>query len=754
MPVTLTVKTSKGYHHYFRLPDDGKKYGNKSFKKLGYDIRGDGGYVVAPWSKHPDGAIYKIVNDAELANAPEWLLDLALKEKTSGTHTTSAPRKVAIPEPIALPDEIKTPLKHERLIEKGAKRGERSDLIWYLLNDLVEDRYSDDEIRYIFEKHPSGIGEKYFEKGSSRVTWLQDQIEKVREKHKEKYADPVKAKNQKAVEILVQDILTTFQKEHKLTVSEAQEDAIEKVVNFFIAMFEGSVTGWYSIPLPVGAGKTQTILHFIKFLYNHDPSRSFPISVAFEKITEIEDAAQWLTDHGVPDDYFQVVHHQVTDAKEAFKKLKDAPVILHTHYKLKGSSYLDDYFSYKGQPRKLLVFDESMLNSMISSDLTKTVVSRIERFLREYDLDENFRQKIPAGIYQFFKELRDLINTKEAELRAGTSKEITLPVNTSHLDLLDYPRLVSTARIMEAKLGENDLFRDLLLIGIVPENLRTFSLIMEKGKPALFACKEQLSDAVENLITTDASREFRRLFKYTNRDDGKRIHIYDVENFRWDDELYIKGFQLPSGQGKIKKAFVDGEDKDNKYLSKIVNIVKMHNDHEDRETAMDGGILAGKRKYLFFHSKQITALSYQVKLRLIQEGLIPPEEADERLNFVTFGRENATNEYKDCDVVVFIGLHHKPAHAIKALLSGEGFTGDAESVKRDVETGELIQQLQQGIGRGQMRQGKRQYVHFFHPNPMIFADDLEKAFPLCEYVGSTTGLLTDEEAEAMAQGQW
>ena len=482
---------------------------------------------------------------------------------------------------------------------------------------------------------------------------------------------------------------------------------------------------------------------------NHDISRSFPISVAFEKITEIEDAAQWLTDHGVPDEFFKKVHHKVPDANNAFYVLKDAPVILHTHHKLKGSSYQDDYFKYKGKPRKLLIFDESMLNSMISSDLTQTVVSRINGFLRKYEVDQDFTQKIDSDIYEFFKELKELINTKEKELWEGTSKEISLPVNTSYLDLFDYPRLVSTARIIEAKLGETNLFWDILLIGISPEKLRTFCLIMEHGKPALIACKELLSDSIENLITTDASRELRRLFKYTTRADGKQIRIYKVGHFRWDDELGIQGIPLKSGKEAIKKAFVDGEEKDNDYLKEIVKIVRLHSEGEAREKAISHGVGRGKRKYLFFHSKQILTLPYQVKLKLIDEKLILPGEAEERLNFLTFGRENATSEYNDCDVVIFIGLHHKPPHAIRALLAGEGFTGDSEAIKRDVEVGELIQQLQQGIGRGQMRVGERQAVYFFHPKPLIFAEDIEKAFPACNFAGSPTFLMTDEEVEAM-----
>ncbi|MEZ5691952.1 MAG: bifunctional DNA primase/polymerase [Rickettsiales bacterium] len=48
----------------------------------GVDVRGDGGYVVAPPSLHPNGNNYEWANspfENDIADAPEWLLDLVVK---------------------------------------------------------------------------------------------------------------------------------------------------------------------------------------------------------------------------------------------------------------------------------------------------------------------------------------------------------------------------------------------------------------------------------------------------------------------------------------------------------------------------------------------------------------------------------------------------------------------------------------------------------------------------------------------------
>ena len=84
LPATPTVKTGKGWHYYFRYPRY-KLVRNLAGKDVsgnlmpGIDVRGDGGYVVAPPSTHPSGAVYEWVKnpwDTPLADAPIWLRGL------------------------------------------------------------------------------------------------------------------------------------------------------------------------------------------------------------------------------------------------------------------------------------------------------------------------------------------------------------------------------------------------------------------------------------------------------------------------------------------------------------------------------------------------------------------------------------------------------------------------------------------------------------------------------------------------------
>ena len=364
VPDTFTVKTAKGYHHYYKLPEDGKDYRCRAKGASGFDIRADGGYIVAPWSRHPDGITYTIVNAVEIADAPQWLLDLS--EATS-TGTKKEPATYSVSKPVNFnPHSMNLGILEERVPE-----GKRSDQIWRVLHKLVEQGCEDEDIIYIFESYPEGIGEKYREKGGSRVSWLQGQLDKVRKEHADLFSELVEAKDQGAVDQLAEGIVKT------IGGTKTQEESIRAFVNLLIAMYEGSVKGWYAIPIPVGGGKTQTLLHFIEWLYRNDKHNTFSISVAFEKIEEIDRAARWLKDRGVPDTFFQPVHSEVPNFEDVLKRLPDVPVVLHTHQRLTGSSYIQDCFKFKGATRKLLVYDESMLNALIHSESSSDISSKL-----------------------------------------------------------------------------------------------------------------------------------------------------------------------------------------------------------------------------------------------------------------------------------------------------------------------------------------------------------------------------------------
>lgn len=94
IPETPRASTGKGLHIYFRAPAE--RLGNRAgFDPTvgGFDLRGEGGYVVAPPSIHPNGSAYTWLQspeDCPVAEIPEWLHQLLLRESPKYTDLTAS----------------------------------------------------------------------------------------------------------------------------------------------------------------------------------------------------------------------------------------------------------------------------------------------------------------------------------------------------------------------------------------------------------------------------------------------------------------------------------------------------------------------------------------------------------------------------------------------------------------------------------------------------------------------------------------
>jgi hypothetical protein len=103
LPRTVRARSGGGGAHlYFRCPPGHEIRNRKNHRGLKIDVRGDGGYVVAPESMHASGNRYEwevAPWECEIAEAPQWLLDWcgdaaeskdAVRKQTRSTWTMTA----------------------------------------------------------------------------------------------------------------------------------------------------------------------------------------------------------------------------------------------------------------------------------------------------------------------------------------------------------------------------------------------------------------------------------------------------------------------------------------------------------------------------------------------------------------------------------------------------------------------------------------------------------------------------------------
>lgn len=126
LPETLTQITGSGGQHFvFAYPDTDQPYGNRAALVPGVDVRGAGGYIVAPPSNHKSGARYTWVDPATpLAAPPDWLLNLAKTERRATVLTSG--------------EVVKEGGRNDYLYRLGAKlRGEKDLSYLELLGALL-----------------------------------------------------------------------------------------------------------------------------------------------------------------------------------------------------------------------------------------------------------------------------------------------------------------------------------------------------------------------------------------------------------------------------------------------------------------------------------------------------------------------------------------------------------------------------------------------------------------------------------------
>ncbi len=145
-PETPKVRTGKGSHIYAKYP--GFEVKNNVNKNLAIDIRGDGGYVVAPPSVHGSGRRYiweKGYSISEIDPAPctpwmtDYLKDLAApKEKPA--------KEAPLVKDKNRPEETKAGKTYIDIIQEGCSKGERDDTATRLIGHWFECGMDEKEI--------------------------------------------------------------------------------------------------------------------------------------------------------------------------------------------------------------------------------------------------------------------------------------------------------------------------------------------------------------------------------------------------------------------------------------------------------------------------------------------------------------------------------------------------------------------------------------------------------------------------------
>jgi Bifunctional DNA primase/polymerase, N-terminal/Primase C terminal 1 (PriCT-1) len=129
LPPTVEAITGKGRHCYFR--SHGSIHNSVGQIGIGLDIRGDGGYVIAPPSVHPSGRPYAWSVDTarDFATAPDWLHTLIAANRNGATKGR--------------------PLEHwHKVLTEPIRNGERNSTLASICGKLLHSGLTDGFLLY------------------------------------------------------------------------------------------------------------------------------------------------------------------------------------------------------------------------------------------------------------------------------------------------------------------------------------------------------------------------------------------------------------------------------------------------------------------------------------------------------------------------------------------------------------------------------------------------------------------------------
>lgn len=716
-PDTFTVKTGKGFHHYYRIPQDNIQYRNR--RKETYDIRAEMGYVVAPGSIHPDGGEYEIVKEVDIADAPEWLLEQS-KENTSEAQRHHLRLKhinseFGDTEEIDINSLNLSPDIHDLITEGPPEGSDRSKKDFAVITALLKAGCSDKQIRWIFTEYPiSAKSDEHPDKYHYIQTTIDNALDLIEvdlpviTARKEcigstdvNWEGIAKQAHLRALALL---------RHYGNQPSKNHEEALYKVSETFTNLLCGKLTGRIALPLPPGYGKTTSITAFLSVLNSHGFFKYGlkRIVVMSTKVEQLCEGYRYAKELGIPEEYMAIVHSyrydpQRCDPRElpanhaSEKAVLDAerPIVFLTHAKtkkdggeVKGATPFSEYQTYL-EDRDLAIWDESFISTdsevVHSGDFEDELAILKSRAERPQNMVEDIHSAIA-----YLEKCKEVIKEECERLQDNNDERRVLPFpGISQSERMSQRN--ACLRIVEEQVGSR---------GSKIKTIKRFYKMLQDDMVINYKASDNavvlrgsivIPDTLANVVILDASAEINYMM-LLDKSIALPADMPELELSYQDTSFYRINHH--AGRGTIEKECASGE-------RGLINVI------------LEIILARPGEPFLFFHHRHrdITVINCRATLEdAMQKAGVDINATDSEgrrlYNWLTLGNETASNSYSHCDNVVFMGLMH---------LSDEVLRGKILSQTRDITTkidtdfvtsiekAELVYALHQGSCRCRIR---------------------------------------------------
>ncbi len=473
--------------------------------------------------------------------------------------------------------------------------------------------------------------------------------------------------------------------EYRNKPSQAHTVSLYKTLDACTRMAQGELTGRWAFPLPTGAGKTLSVVTWIASLYELEVE-DVSVAVCASKVEALCDLKRALISMGLPDEKVGLLHSYRYDpartGQQGFASLPSTDhndqkqFLLCTHERVRGKGGLEKYNLYRGNPRDLLIWDESLFISDAASIEAKELKKAIGY------LGPEIEDHPPEELKQAFAYLQAALDTLNSEIESQQDQgqagsRIKLPELTG-------PQIQEFKR----SLGDDEVCKSLKNLLDMSQN--PLRVVFAQGKNGIITYDIVVPSELENIIILDASypiRELQRLDESIKPYDGVSVPISyeNVTIHQWDQ---------PSGRHSMEQAFKPRGRRNRTISNEICNVV--------RDIPKDEAILIWifKKRYVDFEQvlrSDMAAMGIDVDATV---------QGNPRINFLTWGNETSLSKYSFCSNVIFAGVLHRSHVELASKITGQRDELMAPlpfKTLKEIEQSECAYSIHQAMCRGSCR---------------------------------------------------
>jgi hypothetical protein len=703
---TLVVATpSGGAHYYLRTQQDlATKHGFLD----GLDFQAVGSYVVAPGSAI-NGIEYRIVSDStEIASIPDWLLTVVAEMPAVAATSAPETQRLVAFKPAARVSSDKTEMitGHLKGIDPDLPRDEWIQTLFAIQNVFGKDEQTIELLRS-WSVEGATYTDKDFDKAVSSCDpdkAIQVGVPRLLEISR-KFPRPDRwlPHHEEALDLesRVMSTVVEMLERHDNKPNPEHLHGIKAIVKAMThGLFENERKFRKAFPLETGMGKTTCVVALVKELQDTDKS----LLISAERIEQLEELQQQLVAEGVAPAKLGIFHSSESKYPECPSvkpaELDQVQFLLAAHNRLKGDSQrsiTERLMAYKGQPRDMVIWDESLLTTSSHSLDRATVRKAIGNWIIDYEEKRAAGRKSPCNddLYQNFH-----------EFLASIGKQLALDESSGVFEL---PPLRFDAKDYEQPINawsrKDETSADLLKKLVEYAERGEVRTLKTQDSHALVQFIQTVDDGLDKMIILDASASIRDLVRY-----DRSIGVHPLTISKDYGNVTLKWADI----GSSKDSFNQTADHLMAYLGEM-------------DYLLWNEIPKGEPFLIFCHM--------QLKERIRQWANDAHPLRD--IHVLHWGQHRASNRYSHIQYVATVGVLYRDTKEIAASIVGQTRNlhyGLVDADIRQTQNSEQADLLYQGISRGNSRRtisGKagKQVIYLFHP-----ARDFESILPLLKDV--------------------